>query len=72
MARDYVTIEVSLDDFDDDAIIEAAKQLGLTPEPGEDLKTLANAAYVAIICNKPDDEKAIARKLIGEILGRVI
>ncbi len=61
-------VEVTLDDFDDEDILEAAKEIGFN----RDVETLANAAYVSIITGNEADEKAICRKLIGEILGKVI
>ncbi len=70
MKRSYrhATVEVTLDDFDDEDILKAAAEIN----GGGEFKTLAEAAYIAIITKKPEDEQRICRQLIAEITGRVL
>ena len=70
--RSYITVtleeDVDINDFDPAVILEAAAKLGLQSST----VSLAEAAYVAVITNRADDERAICRKLIEEITGRII
>jgi hypothetical protein len=69
-----VDTEVSLSDFDDDAILEYAKELmqGGDDEMHIDVKDLANEAYLAIVNHDLAAEHRLAREIIGRIIGRIL
>ncbi len=69
-----VDAEVSLSDFDDDAVIEYAKEItqGTADEMHIDVKDLANEAYLAIVHHDLAAEHRLAREIIGHIIGRIL
>lgn len=68
----YVYVDVDLDEFDDDEIIEEYEKRGLGFASGDEIRENILEMYYAFYLGKPERAIELAKKVAQDVTGRTL